>query len=218
MKKNKHLLKFRLILILLVLIAIAYFFSQRIIFHNIVEIQDFIQSFGAFGPLIFIIIMMMAVVISPIPSMPLTFSSGIIWGSYLGTIYSVIGGEIGAILSFILARKLGRTFIEKHLHQNISLKKELSDNRLFWIILTARIFPFFQFDIVSYGAGLTKISLPKFAIATLIGMLPTTFLFVRFGDFMVVPSWIGISLTILLITAIFVIPVMLKKHFIGVNP
>lgn len=41
--------------------------------------------------------------------------------------------------------------------------------------------PMISFDIVSYGAGLTKMSLAKFSIATYLGMLPLTYLYVTFG-------------------------------------
>ena len=39
-----------------------------------------------------------------------------------------------------------------------------------------------SFDVVSYGAGLTKMSLSRFSIATFLGMLPLTFVYNYLGS------------------------------------
>ena len=49
--------------------------------------------------------------------------------------------------------------------------------------------PVFSFDIVSYGAGLTKMSLKAFALATLVGMAAPTFAFTYLGSAVVTMQW-----------------------------
>jgi len=51
-------------------------------------------------------------------------------------------------------------------------------------VLVARLFPFISFDAVSYLAGLTRLRLSLFAAATLVGMIPMTFLFAHLGGAM----------------------------------
>ncbi len=49
------------------------------------------------------------------------------------------------------------------------------------IILVLRLIPLISFDAISYAAGLSSISFPKFLLATALGMTPGTFLFVYLG-------------------------------------
>jgi len=53
------------------------------------------------------------------------------------------------------------------------------------IVFVSRLLPFISFDVVSYAAGLTSLSLWRFALATLAGILPTSFLLAHFGGEMV---------------------------------
>lgn len=190
--------------------AALYFIAKHAGFTDLLYLRELIESQGAYAPIIFILIMAVAIVISPIPSLPLTISSGFIWGPVLGTVYSVTGAMIGAIISFLIARKFGREVIQRLLKQDIDFCDMCAGKSMFWIVLISRVFPFFQFDIVSYGAGLTNMRLRSFAIATLIGMIPTTYLFIRFGYLLSTPSWIGITISLVLILGIFLVPVFIK--------
>jgi uncharacterized membrane protein YdjX (TVP38/TMEM64 family) len=49
------------------------------------------------------------------------------------------------------------------------------------IVLASRLLPFISFDVVSYAAGLTALSPWRFAVATLAGILPASFLLAHFG-------------------------------------
>jgi len=49
------------------------------------------------------------------------------------------------------------------------------------IVFASRLLPFISFDVVSYAAGLTTLTLWRFALATLAGILPASFLLAHFG-------------------------------------
>ena len=74
---------------------------------------EFIQSFGVFAPAVFVGFMALAVVVSPIPSLPLDLAAGAAFGPFLGTVYAVLGAEIGAIISFLIGRALGQELISR---------------------------------------------------------------------------------------------------------
>lgn len=143
-----------------------------------------ISRLGAWGPAVLIVGMALAIVFSPIPSAPIALAAGALYGHAWGTVYAVIGAEIGALIAFGLARILGRPFVARMLTPGL-LDEGAWGSRSEWMIasgvLVARLFPFISFDAVSYLAGITHLRTWLFAGVTLIGMLPMTFLFSHFG-------------------------------------
>jgi len=213
MKKPKH----KIVTILLILLTIIVFVAlwRFIDFSQIADIsyiQETVRSFGILAPIIYMLIMAIAIIVSPIPSMPLTAASGVIWGPYLGAFYSVIGAEIGAIISFLIARQLGRIIIERMLHKHINFCNKCTEKNITVIVLIARLFPFFQFDIISYGAGLTNIKLSNFAWATFIGMIPMALVFAFFGQSFFIGTTFTIIFSVALIILIFIVPIGISKY------
>ncbi len=163
--------------------VLFFLFSEPLdLLFDLETIQKTIEETGAFGPIIIIVSIALAVVFSPIPSAPLTALSGAAYGHFWGAAYALIGAQIGAMIAFFIARKLGSKPIGK-----IVKKFELptgisSQNGLTFSILIARLIPAISFDIVSYLAGLSAITSIRFFVATLIGMVPMTFLFSHVGN------------------------------------
>lgn len=146
------------------------------------RLGELLSGTGPLAPVVFIGIMAAAVVVSPIPSLPLDLAAGATFGPLLGTTYAVIGGEIGALLSFLIGRALGRELIARLLRREVAFCERCSDHHLMILVLVSRLVPVFSFDVISYGAGLTNMSLLAFAVATFIGMIPPTFALVYFGS------------------------------------
>lgn len=145
---------------------------------------------GALGPVILILCMVAAVVISPIPSLPIDLAAGAAYGPVWGTTYAVTGALIGAVISFLIARILGRDLVEKLFRTQVRFCEQCSDSHLTILVLLARLVPVFSFDIISYGAGLTNMSVLAFAGASLAGMIPPTLAFTYFGSSVVAAQWV----------------------------
>jgi uncharacterized membrane protein YdjX (TVP38/TMEM64 family) len=127
-------------------------------------------------------LMAMAIVFNPIPSAPIALVSGAIYGHTWGTVYIVIGALTGAIIAFFIARLVGRE-VAGRFTGNISVPSWIgSQNSMMVTVLLSRLVPFISFDLVSYGAGLTSIKLWRFSVATLIGLMPASFLLAHFGS------------------------------------
>ncbi len=145
-------------------------------------ITQTLEELGMLAPFVFMLTMAAAVVVSPIPSLPLDAAAGAVFGPFMGTVYALIGAEAGALISFFITRKLGKEAVSRWLKSDIGFCSQCSEKYLFLLILGARLLPVFSFDIISYGAGLTRISTRGFAVATFIGMIPPTFAFNYFGS------------------------------------
>ena len=175
-------LKLAAILALVLLVALVEWQFRLSRAIDPVRVEAWAGEAGAAAPLVFMLTMAAAIVISPIPSLPLDILAGTLFGPVLGTLYAAVGATLGAVASFLIARLLGREVLSRFLSGHINFCRDCSDKLLTRIVLVSRLIPFVSFDIVSYGAGLTALSLWKFAFATFAGMLPLTFLYVSAGS------------------------------------
>ena len=85
-------------------------------------------------------------------------------------------------------------------------------HHLLGLVIMARLMPIFSFDIVSYGTGLTQMSLKAFALATFLGMLPPTFALTYLGSAVVTVQWPLILAGALLIVIFLVLPKWIMNH------
>ena len=144
-------------------------------------IEKFLQRAGWWAPFAFILLRIAAIMVTVVPNAPLDIAGGALFGPFWGTVYSLLGSEAGAIVCFLLARSLGREAITRLLHREITFCDRIADRHLVFVVLFARLEPIFSFALVSYGAGLTRMSLRTFALSTLVGMTPGTIILNYYG-------------------------------------
>ena len=176
------------------------------------KITLFLRDLGVMGPFALMGLMTLAVVVSPIPSLPIDLAAGAAYGPFWGAVYVLIGAELGAIISFLIGRALGRDVLSRWLKRDITFCEHCSDRHLLGLMIVARLVPVFSFDIVSYGAGLTKMSLKAFALATLVGMAPPTFAFTYLGSAVVTVQWPLILAGGLLVLFFLLLPKWMVKY------
>ena len=174
-------------------------------------ILSYLKSMGSLAPLGFIAVMALTVA-SPLPSLPLDIAAGVFFGPYLGTLLSASGALLGAMINFYLARLLGRSFIERFLKGHINFCTACSDKLLTGIIFFTRLIPVVSFDMVSYGAGLTKMSLWRFSLATFLGMLPLTFVYNNFGAALLVDGRLAVAVGIVVVLLLLLAPLWVERY------
>ena len=146
------------------------------------QMQGIIKNLGLIGPFAIIFLIAIAIVVSPIPSAPIALVSGALYGHTMGTIYVVIGAVTGALIVFLISRKLGYAYINRKLHHRVPVKIIGSQNTLMLIVFVSRLAPFISFDVISYAAGLTRLTTGRFLLATIAGIIPISFLLAHFGS------------------------------------
>ena len=176
------------------------------------KITSLLRDLGVAGPFLLMGLMTLAVIVSPIPSLPLDLAAGAAYGPFWGAVYVLIGAELGAIISFLIGRALGRDVLNRWLKRDITFCEQCSDHHLLGLMVVARLVPIFSFDIVSYGAGLTKMSLKAFALATFVGMTPPTFALTYLGGAVVTAQWPFILAGGLLVVIFLFLPKWIMKY------
>ncbi len=182
--------------------AFAVLFNQQ-------TLQHIVNDYGQWGPFLIIILMCIAIVMSPLPSAPIALVSGAAFGHIWGTVYILIGSLLGAVIAFSLARMLGYEAMQKRFGDSIKIKWLQSENQLMLVVGVSRLIPFISFDIVSYAAGLTSLGYIKFTVATLLGIIPASFLLAHFGNELVTSDLPNMVVTVLLLGGITAIPIII---------
>lgn len=143
-------------------------------------IQENVNSFGVWGPLALIVLMVLATIFSPIPNTLITLAMGATYGPVFGTILAIIGSVLASTTAFFLSRIFGSALIGKYFPESNFIHRFLTQNA-FLSIFILRIIPSVSFDMVSYGVGLTKIDYRTFILASFLGIIPGTISIVLVG-------------------------------------
>lgn len=144
-------------------------------------VKELVASLGIFGPLGVIGLMILAVVMSPIPSAPIAMAAGAAFGHFAGAVYIIIGAELGALTAFVLARTLGRDVLRNWFGDGVDRGLLGSQNALMFAVFASRLMPFVSFDLMSYAAGLSALKFWRFAVATFAGIIPASLFLTHFG-------------------------------------
>lgn len=156
---------------LTILIILIYLLNQYVFDFRPSHIREWIASFGFYAPLIFLLICIGRPFVL-FPTSILSVSGGLVFGPLLGTFLAVVGGSIGALLFFSVARKLGLNILpESWKRKGQTLEKRLSEKGFLYVLLL-RLVPFLHFDLVSYVCGVSNVNRRKYYLATILGMLP----------------------------------------------
>ncbi|CAL9055450.1 unnamed protein product [Musa banksii] len=126
-----------------------------------------------------------AFLILAIPAIPLTMSSGLLFGSLTGTIIVSISGTVAAAVAFLIARYFARERILKLVEGNkkfLAIDKAIGENG-FRVVTLLRLSPLLPFSLGNYLYGLTSVKFVPYVLGSWLGMLPGTWAYVSAGAF-----------------------------------
>lgn len=148
-------------------------------------LRGLVDRLGVFGPLAIVLLLALAIVMSPIPSAPIGIVAGAAYGPVWGTALTMAGSFLGAVTAFLVARFLAYDAVRRWdlVRRPLDwLEAGHSQNWLMAAVFLTRLAPFLSFDAISYAAGLTPLTFWRFAIATLLGVAPISFLLAYGGE------------------------------------
>lgn len=154
-------------------------FDGKVILQSALEK---IADLGIWGPVLFILIYIVATVFL-IPGSVLTLGAGAVFGVVKGSIVVSIAATLGATAAFLVGRYVARDWVAKKIAGNetfSSIDKAVADEG--WkIVGLTRLSPVFPFTVLNYAFGLTRVSLRDYFLASWIGMMPGTVMYVYLG-------------------------------------
>ncbi|WBW50249.1 TVP38/TMEM64 family protein [Peptoniphilus equinus] len=141
------------------------------IFTSQQKLDVFIQTLGLWGPLFFVGVQIIQVVVPIIPGGVTSIAGVVIFGAVKGTIYNIIGCGIGSFINYFLARHYGRAFVGKLIgikklnRYEKWVKKEVHFDKAFAVAMVVPISPD---DILCLFAGLLRMRLSWFTMCILL--------------------------------------------------
>ncbi len=142
-----------------------------------------IEGLGPAGMAVFAALYVFACVFF-IPGSLLTLGAGAIYGVVTGSVLVSISSVLGATAAFLVGRYFARDWIAKKIAGNArftTIDNAVADEG--WrIVGLTRLSPVFSFNLLNYAYGLTRVTLKEYVLASWIGMMPGTVMYVYIGS------------------------------------
>lgn len=185
-KKILSLLQFALLLGIIIGIPAALYFCNPEIIENFKSIDKFnawIADYKGIGLIIYLICQIAQIVICVLPGQVIQIAGGYLFGFVVTFFISIIGAVIGTVITFYLAKLLGRNAImlicgEQRFHK---YQRIMSTQRARKIIFLIYLIPGLPKDLLAYAAGVSGINTLEFTFLSIMGRIPAMTVSILFG-------------------------------------
>jgi uncharacterized membrane protein YdjX (TVP38/TMEM64 family) len=214
---KRNAIKLATFLVLAGGVAALYFTPLRAYLTK-AHINDFIAWLRGlwYGPIVLIALYAVGCVFA-LPASIFAIAAGVIWGWKLGGLYAIIGGFLGAIAAYYVGGFLGEGLLDKFGSVGRSVRKQVESSG-FLSMLIVRLIPGPPFAVWNYAAGVAKMRFRDYALATLIGIIPSHLVFTYCADSLVNGTMTQgdalkrLAIVCALLLALILIPLFIKKR------
>lgn len=185
----------------------------------LVAALEWVKGLGVWGP-VFVAGFYVIACVLLLPGGVITICAGFLFGLVVGTVTVSIGSTLGVCAAFLVGRTLARGWVEEKVAKRpkFAAIDEAVGQQGFKIVLLTRLNPIFPFNLQNYAYGLTKVKFGRYALASWMGMLPGTIVYVYIGSaarsltdaaagevggpIKQISLWVGLALTIVVVAFI----------------
>ena len=147
------------------------------------EIEEWIDGFGVWGPIVYIVVFALSMLFAPLPTAPMPLIAAAVFGPALGFLYTISATAIGSTICFWISRRLGRPTLRRLTSQRALDKiDELGERLGMRLLIILRLFPVAGVDYVSYAAGLTQMRFWSYIVVSILASAPILILAAVLGD------------------------------------
>ncbi|MGL5977705.1 MAG: TVP38/TMEM64 family protein [Erysipelotrichaceae bacterium] len=161
------------------------------------DLEAYFRSFGVLGIVAVILIQILQVIVVILPSPVVWIPAGIVFGTFPGLLYCLIGLTIGNGLVFITARKLGigskSTLGTKAMS---ALDRIKSPDLVLFLICTL---PGMPNGIIPYVYAQSKFKLTRYLLIVIAGSIPSILMSTYIGDALISGKYLQAAIMMILI-------------------
>ena len=203
--------------------AVALYFSPLRAYLTKAHIHDLIAWLRGlwYGPLVLIGLYAVGCVFA-LPASIFVIAAGVIWGWKLGAVYAIIGGFLGALGAYFVGRFIGEGLLDKFGSVGRAVRRQV-ETAGFTSMLIVRLIPGPPFAVWNYAAGVARMRFRDYALATLIGIIPSHIVFTYCADSLVNGTMTEgdaikrLAIVCALLLALIMIPIFIRKRM-GTRP
>ena len=173
--------------------------------------QNVVQRSGVWAPAVYIFFYSFRSLVF-FPASLLTIIAGMLFGPWYGLLYTLIGENISANVSFVVGRYL-MSDLEGYIHKKNQLFSRIItqiQGKGFLAVLFMRL-AYLPFDLVGYSSGIFKLNQKDFALGTLLGSIPGLMAYTFLGSSLIDVNFLLFGAMLLL--ASLSAAALLKKYF-----
>jgi uncharacterized membrane protein YdjX (TVP38/TMEM64 family) len=150
---------------------------------TIAALLEWVQRAGPWGALLFGLAYIPAAVLF-VPASILTLGAGFVFGVAQGTVIVSLGSTAGAAAAFVVARTVGHNWVARRMtaHPGLNAIRRAVESEAFKVVLLTRLSPLFPFNLLNYAFGLSAVPFKTYVLASWLGMLPGTLLYIYLGS------------------------------------
>lgn len=157
-------------------------------------------------PLYFLLWLLLPAFFFPVALLAL--AGGLLFGLFWGSVYTFVGALLNCGFMFLLSRGLGRAAVERLVRRRLSPRwqqrlAQAGGRRGFLLLIVLRLIPAVPYNLINYGFGLSSISFGSYILASALGIVPGTLVFINIGDKALDPAspgfWLALGLLGLLL-------------------
>jgi uncharacterized membrane protein YdjX (TVP38/TMEM64 family) len=149
----------------------------------ILRLVETARGLGTLGVVLFFVAYVIGTV-AFLPGAPLTLAAGFVYGPVWGLVLASPASVAGASTAFLLGRTLLRDWAAAKVGASPRARAiDAAVEREGWkLVLLLRLSPVFPFNVLNYALSLTRVPFGTYVLASFIGMLPGTALYVYLGS------------------------------------
>lgn len=162
------------------LLVISWYLPAAVWLHRLL---DWIGTLGVLGPFALGVAYVMACILL-VPGFLLTLGAGALFGVVTGFVTISLSSTLGATVAFLAGRYIARDAVARRAAQYPTFEAiDRAIGQEGWkIVGLVRLSPLLPFNLVNYLFGVTRVSLRDYVLASWIGMMPGTLLYVYLGS------------------------------------
>ena len=214
------ILKFALLLLIIIGLPLyIYFFEPQLIdsMSSMENVNALFEHYHAESILVYIGAQILQIIICVIQGQWLQFAAGYMYGLWLGFLYSIIGAAIGSVVTYYLAKLLGRDamhliFGEARINEFIH---KLNSKKAIVIVFLIFLIPGVPKDLCNYAAGISEMKLKPFLIVSLVGRSPGMMGSLLIGRQIEAGNYTGAIVVAAVAVVLCVVGIIMRKRLTG---
>jgi uncharacterized membrane protein YdjX (TVP38/TMEM64 family) len=146
------------------------------------DLRRVVSEAGPWAPVVFVLLQVLLNV-PPFPRTVFTVSAGLLFGSLWGSLLTLTGTAIAAVLAFYLVRWTGGRLVARYAtHRRAVWVRRRLDHHGTLAVTSLRLIPMVPFAALNYLSGLSTVRFWPYLVGTVVGCIPGTVAIVILGD------------------------------------